>query len=158
MAWEVFDPRDGRPVVTVPWRWVARLLTCRARQLDFAPRGEGWLGTHAGSVVCVVIGDPASLYVCSEAANHAAEIVWQRVQDTYPARGARTVVNGSTMPRVPEVDLSDAELQTMIDAHARAMHDTVPPFTYHYHGEAWWALRRFQDRRLALETSRAMCR
>lgn len=42
-GWDVFDPRDGVPMLTVRWRWMARLITWRSRCADYAPTGEGWL-------------------------------------------------------------------------------------------------------------------
>jgi hypothetical protein len=115
-----------------------------------------------------IIGDPASLYVCSDAADAPVRyrgddlVLYDdggvgdglRRRLIWSGHGAN-IVTGSTAPQAPEVDLSAAELQTMIDAHVRAMLDTAPPFTYHYHGEAWWALRKLRDRRLALEPTQA---
>ena len=40
--WELFDPRNGVPILTVPWEWLARLLT-RRRGRDYARPGHGWM-------------------------------------------------------------------------------------------------------------------
>jgi len=40
--WEVFDTRTGVPILTVPWEWLARILT-RCRGHDYARPGEGWI-------------------------------------------------------------------------------------------------------------------
>ena len=48
--WGVFDVSHGRPLVVVPWRWLAKMMR-RRYGLDYAPRGYGWetelwLGPH----------------------------------------------------------------------------------------------------------------
>lgn len=41
-AWEVFDPRDGRALFSVRFRFVARLLARFSNGLDYGRCGEGW--------------------------------------------------------------------------------------------------------------------
>jgi len=41
MIWEVFDPRNGKPIYRVPFKWIAMLLT--RGNLDYAKEGDGWL-------------------------------------------------------------------------------------------------------------------
>ncbi len=43
-GWEVFDPRDGVPVFATRFRFVARLICHFRRRLDYARRGDGWVG------------------------------------------------------------------------------------------------------------------
>jgi hypothetical protein len=39
--WEVFDPRNGKPIYRVPFKWLAKLLAHGNR--DYARQGDGWL-------------------------------------------------------------------------------------------------------------------
>lgn len=41
-TWEVFDPTDGEPIITVRHRWFARFLSQRFR-LDYERPGAGWV-------------------------------------------------------------------------------------------------------------------
>jgi len=41
-TWEVFDPRDGRPVAIARSATAARKLARASKRLDFARAGEGW--------------------------------------------------------------------------------------------------------------------
>ena len=41
MKWEVFDPKDGIPVVVTRFKWVAKFIAW-VDGLDYAPEGEGW--------------------------------------------------------------------------------------------------------------------
>ena len=41
-GYDIFDPRDGVPVLTVRWRWMARLITRNRPSMDYARIGEGW--------------------------------------------------------------------------------------------------------------------
>lgn len=45
--WEIFDPRNGKPIRTVRFQFVARLLCRMAKRrgafLDYARKGEGWV-------------------------------------------------------------------------------------------------------------------
>ena len=44
--WETFDPRDGKTVHTVPFRFIARFichLTRKGRRLDYERKGKGWV-------------------------------------------------------------------------------------------------------------------
>ena len=46
--WEVFDCRDGAPILRVPFQWMARAASGIARKLshsgwyDYAVEGDGW--------------------------------------------------------------------------------------------------------------------
>lgn len=41
--WEVFDPRVGKPLLRVPFQWLARYLTqSQWPDRDYARRGDGW--------------------------------------------------------------------------------------------------------------------
>ena len=40
---EVFDYRDGTPLHTVRWEWLARLLSRRGF-MEYARQGQGWQG------------------------------------------------------------------------------------------------------------------
>ena len=37
--WEIFDPRDGIPVFTVPFRWLASLITRMQNRLQLTLHG-----------------------------------------------------------------------------------------------------------------------
>jgi len=39
---EVFDPKDGKPIFTVEFQFVAELLCWCNPRLDFDLKGEGW--------------------------------------------------------------------------------------------------------------------
>ena len=41
MKWEVFDPKDGVPVVVSRFKWAAKFIA-GGDGLDYAPEGEGW--------------------------------------------------------------------------------------------------------------------
>jgi hypothetical protein len=41
--WEIFNPTDGRPILRVPFKWLAWLITSRSAGLDYAERGDGWI-------------------------------------------------------------------------------------------------------------------
>jgi hypothetical protein len=41
--WDVFDPADGTPVLTVRWRWLAH-HAARRMGLDYAPAGRHYNG------------------------------------------------------------------------------------------------------------------
>jgi len=41
MKWEVFNPKDGVPVVVTRFEWAARFISW-AKGLDYARQGEGW--------------------------------------------------------------------------------------------------------------------
>jgi len=41
MMWEVFNPKDGIPVVITRFKWAAKSLAWIMR-LDYARKGEGW--------------------------------------------------------------------------------------------------------------------
>ena len=41
MTWEVFNPKDGIPVVITRFKWAAKSLAWIMR-LDYARQGEGW--------------------------------------------------------------------------------------------------------------------
>src|SRR4051812_13800245 len=42
---EIFDPRDGRPIYRVPFAWLARLICRGNRVLDWERAGVGWPST-----------------------------------------------------------------------------------------------------------------
>ena len=42
MTWEVFNPKDGIPVVITRFKWAAKSLAWIMR-LDYARQGEGWV-------------------------------------------------------------------------------------------------------------------
>jgi hypothetical protein len=42
IMFEVFDPRDGLPVFTTRFQWLARLMAC-VLNLDWARAGEGYV-------------------------------------------------------------------------------------------------------------------
>ena len=39
--YEVFDPRDGKAIYTVPFKWLAKLIA--RKELDYAKKDEGWV-------------------------------------------------------------------------------------------------------------------
>ena len=39
--YEIFDPRDGKPVKTVPFKWLAKLIANKNQ--DYAKKGAGWI-------------------------------------------------------------------------------------------------------------------
>ena len=41
MKWEVFDPKDGVPVVVTRFKWAAKFIAWVDGR-DYAPEGEGW--------------------------------------------------------------------------------------------------------------------
>lgn len=41
--WEIFDPTDGRPLLAVPFKWLAKALVHLFLPLaDYCREGEGW--------------------------------------------------------------------------------------------------------------------
>lgn len=42
---EVFDPKNGKPVVRVRWTFVAKLITSLFGWLDYAEENNGWVQT-----------------------------------------------------------------------------------------------------------------
>ena len=43
MQHEIFDPRNGTPILTVRTALAARIICLFRRGLDYAPTGQGWL-------------------------------------------------------------------------------------------------------------------
>jgi hypothetical protein len=43
--WEIFDPTDGRPVLRVPFKWLAWLVVRAQRRTywDYERTGQGWI-------------------------------------------------------------------------------------------------------------------
>lgn len=41
--YEIFNPRDGRALLTVRWRWTASIISWLVPSVDYARKGEGWL-------------------------------------------------------------------------------------------------------------------
>jgi hypothetical protein len=42
MSYEVFDPRNGWPLFTVRFAWLAKLIAHMSPVLDWGPAGDGW--------------------------------------------------------------------------------------------------------------------
>ena len=44
--WEIFNPTDGRPILRVPFRWMAWLVVRAQRRTywDYELTGQGWIG------------------------------------------------------------------------------------------------------------------
>ena len=42
MTWEVFNPKDGVPVLITRFKWAAKFLAWM-KDLDYAKQGEGWV-------------------------------------------------------------------------------------------------------------------
>ena len=41
--WEIFNPRDGKPVGTTRWQFVARIICRICPVLDFERKGKGYV-------------------------------------------------------------------------------------------------------------------
>ena len=42
--WEVFDPKDGKPVLSVPFKWMAVIAVFFFKKMDYEQKGKGWTG------------------------------------------------------------------------------------------------------------------
>ncbi len=42
MWYEIFFQTDGKPLFSVPWKWLAHFITALDRRLDYALPDEGW--------------------------------------------------------------------------------------------------------------------
>lgn len=40
---EIFDPKNGKPIVRVRWTFVAKLITSLFGWLDYAEENHGWV-------------------------------------------------------------------------------------------------------------------
>lgn len=87
---------------------------------DFWPGnvGERELDTMASGPIVTILGDPASLYVCSDKADDDGR--WDRMQiersaDAQTRAMLRAVVTGSTAPRVPFAPETTAEIGRLAD-------------------------------------------